>query len=263
MLKITPIGTQKWVLPVYTISTMKNKVLLFDLETAPCVSYHWQGMHEQEIIETIEEGYLLSFAYKFKGDKVRAYSLADFKGDKKKLVEKLHEVLNQADVLIAHSGKYFDFKWANRAFITYGLKPPTPAKTIDTLAIARSKFNFHSNHLTDLGKLFKIGQKTETGGFKLWKACMAGDKKAFKKMVEYNKNDVILLEQVYERLVPWMTNYPVGEVGMFCPKCGGDVQFRGPYQNKQFIGKRYQCKKCASWGISNKQYRINKEEYVK
>ena len=242
---------------------MSNRLLYLDLETAPCTSYTWQGKHEVDVIDFVEEGYILTFAYKFQGEKVKGYTLDDFKGNKKKLVEKLHEVLSQAEVLVAHNGKNFDFKWANRAFITYGLKPPTPTKQIDTLLIARSKFNFNSNHLTDLGKLLGVGQKTETGGFELWKACMAGDKKAFKKMLLYNKNDVELLEKVYNKLVPWMTNYPITEVGMFCPKCGGDVQFRGGYVSKTRIGKRFQCKVCGSWGISNKYYRQPIEEYVK
>ena len=242
---------------------MTKSVILFDLETAPNLSYHWHGKHEQEIIDIVEEGYILCFSYKLLGGKTKAYSLRDFKGNRKKFIEKLYEVLSQADILVAHNGKNFDFKWANSEFITHGLKPLKPVKYIDTLSIARSNFNFNSNRLNDLGKLLGLGQKIETGGFGLWIGCMKNDKKSWDKMIKYNKADVDLLEAVYNKLIPWMSNYPVTEVGMFCPKCGGNVQFRGPYQNKKFIGKRYQCQKCFSWGVSNKRYKINNEEYVR
>jgi hypothetical protein len=243
-----------------------QKLLFFDLETSPTVSYHWHGKHEQEIIEIIEEPYILTFAYKFKGGGVKASSLLDFSGDKetkkRKLVEKLHEVMSSADVVVAHNGNQFDCKWANTEFVHYNLAPIKPVKQIDTLTIARGKFNFNSNHLNDLGKFLGLGQKVETGGFQLWKGVMNLDRGATRKMVKYNKNDVCLLEKVYEKLVPWATNTPYLHEGMVCPKCGGSVQFRGAYVTKTQRGKRYQCSSCGSWGVSNKHLNI-KSEFVK
>lgn len=229
----------------------KLKVLLIDLETAPNISYSWFGQHEVDIIEHIEEGYILSFAYKWLGDKgVKAYSLADFRMDKKKLVQKLWEVFDKSDVIIAHNGTQFDIKWANRAFIKYGLTPPSPYKVIDTLTISRSKFKFNSNRLNDLGKYLGLGSKVETGGFPLWKSCMAGDKKAFKIMVRYNKNDVVLLEKVYLKLRPFMTNHPPlnTDPNKVCPVCGSNhLQSRGWSIATMFKKKRYQCQSCGKW----------------
>jgi hypothetical protein len=244
---------------------MTNKVLLFDLETSPCVSYTWQGMHEVNVIEIVEEGYILSFAYKWLNEpKTYSYCLLDFKGDRKrKLVEKLHEIMEQADIVIAHNGNQFDFKWANKAFIFYGLKPLKPLKQVDTLTMARSKFNFNSNHLNDLGKFLGIGQKVETGGFGLWKKCMQLDKQAFKKMCEYNRNDVELLERVYLRLSPYGKTPPIN-IGMNCPNCGSDkLQRRGFQINQVFMSQRLQCQDCGRWCTSSNKIKHNYGVYAK
>ena len=242
------------------------KTLIFDLETTPNVSYTWHGKYEVDVIEFIEEGYILSFAYKWLGEKsVHAYSVQDFKGNKKKLVEKLHELLDECDVAVAHNGANFDFKWANRAFIQHGMKPVSPYKEIDTLKIARSKFNFNSNKLNDLGKFLGLGEKIDTGGFGLWKKCMAGDKKAFSDMVRYNKQDVVLLEKILNKLVPFAPRTTsMSDTGMVCPSCGSThLQYRGYTINKVNISRRVQCQDCGRWSTSSLKTKLVGGEYLK
>ena len=75
---------------------------------------------------------------------------------------------------------------------------------IDMLKIARKQFRFPSNKLDYVGKTLGVGAKTEHEGFDLWIKCMNRDGKAWKRMEEYNKQDVILLEKVYHRMLPWI-----------------------------------------------------------
>jgi DNA polymerase III epsilon subunit-like protein len=240
-----------------------NKICFIDLETSPNISYTWYGKFEVDVVDFIEEGYILSFAYKFLGDKkVKAYSLADFKMDKKKLVKKLWEVFDESDIIVAHNAKQFDVKWANRAFVLYGFTPPSPYKVVDTLTESRSKFKFNSNRLNDLGKYLGIGTKVETGGFPLWKKCMAGDKKAFKKMVEYNKNDIVLLEKVYLKLRPYMTTHPSTNTddNMVCPMCGSrDLIKRGFRFTTTMKNQRWVCKDCGKWSVGSGYRYLSKE----
>lgn len=159
-----------------------------------------------------------------------------------------------------HNCKQFDIKWANRAFIKYELKPPSPYKVIDTLTMARSYFKFNSNRLNDLGQFLGVGSKLETGGFDLWKRCMLGDKKAFKKMCQYNRQDVVLLEKVYLKLRPYMHNHPVisTQNSFICPICGSShLQSRGFIQlsGGVFRKRRYQCQECGKW-CSGEQERV-------
>jgi len=239
------------------------KILLFDVETTPNISYTWFGKYEVDVIEFVEEGYIMSFAYKWLGEKkVKAHSISNL--SRRELVKELWELFNEADIIIAHNGNQFDIKWANRAFILHGFKPPSPYKQIDTLSIARTKFKFNSNKLNDLGKYLGLGSKIETGGFKLWKKCMAGDKRAFNEMIRYNKQDVVLLEKVYLKLRPYMHNHPLAvDVNQFaCPVCGSRrVQKRGWMITAGGIyrKKRYQCQECGKWSASNKERIKDKE----
>lgn len=241
-----------------------SKLLFIDLETSPNISYTWHGKHEVDVIEFLEEGYILTFAYKWLGDKkVKSLSIPEA-GSKEKLAKRLHQLFDEADIICAHNGNNFDIKWANRAFISFGMNPPSPFKQIDTLLIARNKFNFNSNRLNDLGEYLGLGKKIDTGGFKLWKSCMEGDKKAFKKMSEYNRQDIVLLEKVFLKLAPWHNTPQISETGMACPQCGSThIQYRGYSTTKTTISRRVQCQKCGKWSVSSVKVKIHSGEYLK
>lgn len=240
---------------------MPQKVLFFDIENSPKLIWAWD-LYETNSLKVEEQSKLISFSYKWQGDKhVKVHSLRN--NTPKGLLNRLHELLNEADIVVGHNSKQFDTKMVNGFFIHNGLLPTRPYRQIDTLQIAKSRFRFASNHLNDLGEYLGCGKKVKTGGIDLWFKCMAGDKKAWRLMEEYNKQDTVLLEAVYNKLMPWAENQPNTYHGLFCPKCGGEVQFRGPYENHHFIGKRYRCNKCFSWGISNKRYKLNNLEFIK
>jgi uncharacterized protein YprB with RNaseH-like and TPR domain len=230
------------------------KVLLFDIETAPNLGYIW-GKWEQNVIENVSDWYILSFAYKWLGEKnVKHYSLPDFKPYSKQkendseLCRKLHELISEADVVVAHNGDEFDLKKANARFLLHGLKPPTPYKTIDTLKVARRHFQFDSNKLDDLAKYLGLGRKLPHTGFHLWKGCMAGDLKSWRTMIKYNMNDVILLEKVYTKLLPWITFPIVRPENGKCRNCESRrLQKRGLSAIKAGWRQRYQCQDCGAW----------------
>ena len=233
----------------------KEKVLIYDIENTPTVVTTW-GLYEQNAIETLEEWYILSYAYKWLGeDKVHVVALPDFKGyskDKKNdkaLCESLHKLFDEADLVVAHNGDSHDQPKSNARFIYHGLTPPSPYKSIDTKKIAKKYFKFNSNSLNNLGTYFKLGNKIENSGIKLWRACMEGDMKAWATMKKYNKQDVVLLEKVYNKLVPWMSKFPLinkdyGE----CPHCKSrKIQSRGKWKYVSGDYKRLQCQSCGHW----------------
>jgi len=234
---------------------LKAKILLYDLETEPNLSYTW-GKWEQNVIAFEKEGGLLSFSAKWLGGKQITKGLCDYKYkgnklDDRELTKELHSLISEADVVIAHNGDRFDIKKMNTRFIFHKLSPPEPYKTIDTLKIARNKFAFNSNKLDDLGQFLGVGRKVKHQGFDLWLGCMNGDKKAWATMKRYNKQDVILLENIYKELLPWITNHPnlnVLQATTGCPNCSSDrLQKRGiGFTNKIKI-QRYQCMNCGAW----------------
>lgn len=231
------------------------KILLFDIETTPLLSYNW-GTWEQNAIKVQKDWHILCFAYKWLGEKkVHAVSLPDLstysrdKSNDRELVRHLWRLFNEADIIIGHNGDRFDIKKANARFLFHGLTPPSQYRTIDTVKVARKYFAMNSNKLTEIGKFLGVGEKIAVGGVQLWFDCMAGDMKAWDKMVKYNKQDVMLLERVYLALRPWMKGHPnLNVVEDGCPSCGADtLQKRGFGYNQVGEYQRYQCTSCHSW----------------
>lgn len=236
-----------------------SKILLYDIETTPLVSYTW-GTFQQDVIRVKEEWYILCFAYKWLDEKkVHVVSLPDFKLYRKdpkndaEVIKKLHSLFSEADIVIAHNGDRFDQKKTNTRTIKNKLLPPEPYKSIDTLKVARKYFQFTSNRLDALGEFLDLGRKQSHTGFDMWLGCMAGDNKSWNLMRKYNKQDIALLESVYLELLPWIENHPSLSLmdgrPEACPKCGGGPLHKGGKRKYTKVASvmRYQCRNCGGW----------------
>lgn len=224
------------------------------MEVAPSLGYTW-GAWEQNVIEFKKDWFILSFSAKWLGEKeVISYSLPDFplyKRDKtndREIVKKLWELFDKAEVLVAHNGDSYDQKKSFARFLIHNLPPPSPYKTIDTLKLARRYCKFDSNRLDDLARQLKLGRKVIHTGKDLWFKCMAGDLKAWKMMVRYNKMDVILLEKLYLKLRPFVQNHPHYVGYKTCHNCGSPrVIKRGFDRLVGFRKQRYCCQSCGAF----------------
>lgn len=246
---------------------MNPKILLFDIETAPSLGWVWEK-YETNVISFEQEWYMLCFAAKWLDGRMITKALPDFKGykpgteDDRDLVKALWKLFDEADILIAHNGDQFDIRKTNARFAYHKLPPPSPYKTIDTLKAARKYFNFTSNKLDDLGKHLGYGRKLVTTGFNLWQGCMHGDPKAWKRMVEYNKRDVVLLEQIYLHLRPWIKNHAntaTYSEDLVCPKCSSpNLERRGFAISITSKYQRFRCRDCGGWNRATTNLQKNK-----
>lgn len=247
------------------------RVLLWDLENTPSLGYVW-GKYDQTVNAFKEDWYILSFAYKWLDESTtHVVALPDFpnykrnKKDDKQLCLKLRDILDQADITVAHNGDKFDMKKAMARFLVHGIDPPSPSRQVDTLKIARSVAMFTSNKLGDLGEFLGHGGKEETGGFETWLGCMEGDMKAWRTMKKYNKADVELLEKVYLSFVPFTKTHPnmalLSGRPNACPRCGAQDSLtkRGTaYSATSLLYMRYQCNVCH--GYCSSRLAMPKEE---
>lgn len=234
-----------------------------DIETMANLGYIW-GKYEQNVIRFKENWYIITFAWKWLDeDKTSVIKLPDYtsykknKSNDKELVKKIWELFDEADIVIGHNSDEFDIKKINSRFLTHGLPPPSPYKTIDTKKVAKRYFRFDSNKLDDLGEYLDLGRKIDTGGFDLWLGCVNDDTNSWKNMAAYNKQDVLLLEQVYLKMLPFITNHPnynlyVGTTHQ-CPNCGsGKLQKRGFATTRTSKVQRWQCQDCGGWHQGDK-----------
>lgn len=241
------------------------KILLWDIETTQNVVAVFQ-LRKNDYIHPdniIRERYIVCGAWKTLGDaRIRTVSVLDdatrYKKDPhddRHVVETLHKTVAGADVIVAHNGDAFDFKWLNARALKHGLPKLPPIKSIDTLKIARQHFLFNNNRLDYLGQFLGVGKKLPSH-HGLWLRILQGDPKAVKEMVAYNKGDIALLEAVFEKLRPFVTEsmnrHLFGEGHTACPRCGSaKIQARGLQRAVTRAYQRYQCLACGGWFRSN------------
>lgn len=241
---------------------MNPKILLWDLESSfnQVLTF---GLIKQFIpIDNITtERHLYSVAYKWYGEKkIHTISILDdpkrFKKDPHDdyyVVSEFRKVIEQADCQVAHYGDLFDVKMFNARLVYHGLKPLPKMKSFDTKKLASKYFRFNSNKLDYLAQHL-CGIRKLNNPKNLWIDCFNGDEKAIQQMVKYNKQDIVILEAVFNKLIPFMKDYSLN-MNMFIkgarcsnPTCGStDIEWRG--WNYTRVGKyrRCQCKTCGAW----------------
>ena len=227
------------------------KILYLDIETAPNRVYCW-GLWDQNIgLNQIEEpGYTLSWSAKWHDGKQMFFDSLQH-SSMEDMVAGIHALLEEADAVVHYNGTKFDIPTLNKEFILLGLDPPASYKEIDLLKVARARFKFPSNKLDYVAQALGLGKKTQHKGMALWKGCMENDPASWKTMEKYNKQDVVLLEKVYKRMLPWIKNHP--NYGLYvdtdrpvCRNCGSPkVTKKGIEYTQVGQYQRYKCSKCG------------------
>ena len=249
------------------------KILIFDIETSPMKAYVWNRWHTNVYLEqTISEWFCIAWSAKWLysneviGEVVTPVEA--LKEDDSRIMKKLYELISQADIIVAHNGDKFDIPKINSRFISLGLPPYKPIFSIDTLKVAKKQFGFSSNKLDALAEYFGIPHKLETS-FDLWKRCLNGDVKSLQYMLEYNKMDVKILEEVYLRLRPWIKGHPnianiYNEDELNCSACGSDKLELLPNQYYYTSVGQYQLYRCKECGaLSRGRKALNKIKNIK
>ena len=229
------------------------RTLLFDVETAPNISMTW-GLFNQNISlnQLLEPGYTLCFAAKWLDKKQITFKSIHHDGVDKMLTT-AHDLMSEADAIIHYNGIKFDIPVLNSEFLKHDFAPPAPSTQVDLYRTIKRNFRLTSNKLDFVARHLGIEGKVQHKGMDLWRGCMAGDKADWKKMKEYNIQDVLLLEKVYDRVLPWIQDHPnmahySSEGVPVCPSCGStELQRRGEQKSRTMTYQRFQCQACGSW----------------
>jgi len=192
------------------------RVLLFDIETAPIRAHIWSIWQQGVGLNQIEsDWYVLSFCAKWLGeDEIFYYDQRDAEDmeDDSEMLHKLWHLLNEADIVVGQNSRRFDTKKVNARFIMNGFPKPSSFRQIDTMEIAKKQFGFTSNkleYMTDkLCTTYKKSKHKKFVGHELWSECLKGNIEAWEEMEEYNRLDVLSLEELYNILSSWDNTLP-------------------------------------------------------
>lgn len=230
------------------------RVLFIDIETAPNLGWVWSLWKQNVAVSQIKESdEMLCFAAQWYGTNDDDEAVMFFHGrtDRLQMIEAAWKLVDEADVVVHFYGSEFDVPWLYREFLLNGFPPPSPFKQIDLKKVCSKKFRFPSNKLQYISTALGLPGKEDHEGFDLWRLCMEGDDDAWARMESYNRQDVVLLEEVYEILLPWIPNHPHrwlydGHSG--CPNCGGATfQDSGFAYTKLSKFKQFRCDQCGSY----------------
>lgn len=241
------------------------KILTFDLEISPSQSFIWSKFSNfipDEML--VSDFYLLTYSAKWLGeDKVISGKLTSQEAvdeNDERIVREMWQLLDEADICIAHNGVKFDKRKIQTRFLEHGMDLPSSYQFIDTVKIARSAFGLLSNKLDYIAQKLGVGAKIKHSGFSMWAKAMKGDEEALREMSEYNDMDVIVNEKVYLELRKYMTNHPNLNTysidgSVICPVCGeheSNMEEVGKFRTNANAFKEVKCKCCGSRARYNK-----------
>jgi hypothetical protein len=205
--------------------------------------------------------------------KVNVVSVLDnpklFKEDNRNdfvIVKKMHEVISGSDLLIGHNAATFDIAKLNYKFTKYGLPALDFPPIVDTLKAARKYYRSTSNSLYFLAKEFGVPMKAELPKG-IMHAADEGDVKALKKLIAYNKQDIVSGASLYLKMLPYIKNHPdirriMGLINTpkesqelkSCGTCGSKhVVNNGTIVTKLGKFQRRLCMSCGSTTKGNKR----------
>jgi hypothetical protein len=235
------------------------RILAYDVERIPLLAHVW-GLWDQRIgiNQIVLPGQTVSFAARWVGDpKSKAIFRSTFHDGETVMLDELWSLMDEADALMGWNSYGFDRKHVNTAFIRAGMTPPSPSQDLDLMKSVRHQFKFESNKLDYVAQDLGVGSKLSHEGFGLWLKVMAGDEKAWARFRRYNLQDVNLLIELYDKLLPWLSSHPNRVLfdGEGCPRCGprGKLERRGTRKTSTGTYPRFHCTRCGSWSQSGKR----------
>ena len=167
------------------------------------------------------------------------------------MIRRIYDLICEADAVVHYNGTKFDMPILNQEFLLDDLSPPSSYVQIDLLKTARKRFKLPSNKLDYVAQFLGLGSKAKHMGMEMWRDCMNDCPKAWKSMKRYNRQDVVLLEKVYEVLLPWIQNHPNWghyiEGDLICRNCGSNkIKKNGIERSTVLPYQRYKCTECGS-----------------
>lgn len=244
------------------------KIVIFDLEIIPDLKQalkYWTQL-SQFYGKTLKANVtsILCAGWKLHGQPethcINAWDYSRWKkdiNDDYTVCKEIYNVLKNADAVVTHNGKRFDWKYLQTRLIINGFPPLPRIQHIDTCQLAKSNLYMINNKLGTIGREFVMDDKLDNGGWDLWVRCHNKEQEALDTMELYCLQDVDLLEKVFEIMKPFVKNLPnrnlyrtqkdFDEGNVVCPTCGSkEIKRWGYVYTRLHKKQRIMCKSCNS-----------------
>ena len=242
------------------------RVLYIDIETSPNVADVW-GLWNQNVglTQLKQASRIMGFGYKWKGSS-RAKWHGEYNtvtgefSEKEAMLLEAHRLYDEADVVVTYNGDSFDHKRFNASWVEAGITPPAPFVSLDLYKVVKKNFRFPSNKLAYVADKLIGDTKVKHSGHMMWRECLDHDidattrRKAWASMARYCRQDVVLMEPLHEKLLPWLPATVNAALlagptdTILCRKCGSaDLESRGTAYTATRAYPQYRCRGCGGW----------------
>lgn len=150
-------------------------------------------------------GYMLTWCIKEKGGDVHygvinKRDILNYTFDKK-LVQSLIDTMKKFKIIVTYYGTAFDIPFIRTRALVHNLDFPAfgDIYTWDLYYTVKSKLRLPRNTLEAACSICGIEGKTHLD-WRVWQLASIGDKKSLEEVLTHNKYDVIILEQLHDRL---------------------------------------------------------------
>jgi len=153
-------------------------------------------------------GRLFCFAVKPIGEATKMFSEMDYKkrfpGDDKLLVEAVRDEMHKYDGWVTWYGRKFDIPFLNTRLIMHLSGQLQNRFHIDLWETCRRKLKLHSNRLEAAAIALDVEHSKTHITPSIWCKASAGDKPSLEYIIDHCTKDVLVLEEVYLRLAPYI-----------------------------------------------------------
>lgn len=231
------------------------KILSIDIENSPHLiwSYNlWSKNFYTSPDMVVEYSKIMCFAGKWVGENSEPMFYSTYHNGKGGMLQAFWNLMNEADALLYYNGDRFDRPKINKELLVAGYDPPSPSKGIDLYTVIKRHFDFPYKRLDQVAKALGLEGKKGSHAAN-WKLCLQDDPEAWERMKLYNIQDVVLNEQLFNIVKPWIGGSAIPSVAvdngatMTC-RCGStDLTKEGFRQTLTGKFQRYCCNTCHTW----------------
>ena len=225
--------------------TSRPRILMWDIE-AEDLKADW--------------GEMICYAIKPLGEEPYAVSTLDFRKRRrtyldwdKEVVRQAVKDLSEADAVVTWYGWRSDRRFLNARCAYYGFDPIPPSLPhIDCWRTAKDHMGLSSNRLNNVQDFFKLATEKTPLEKDTWRKARRGHRDSSKYVVDHCLADVIVLEEAYLKLRPYMPTHP--NVNLMigsrhsCPKCGAGQEYVGTAGVHYATTRCYIRVRCSSCG---------------